>query len=99
MGFPTVLIKFIHTLGKTISSHDAVVQENIDLKAEQLLLKAQVQRLLAIESENNQLRALMRSSTQMQGKVLIAQLLAVDSDPFVNQVVLDKGSRDGVRSE
>ena len=89
-------IKLIDTLGNVISSHDALVKENIDLKAEQLLLKAQVQRLLAIESENNQLRALMRSSTQMKGKVLIAQLLAVNSDPFVNQVVLNKGSRDGV---
>jgi rod shape-determining protein MreC len=28
--------------------------------------------------------------------VLIAQLLAVDTDPFVNQVVLDKGLHDGV---
>ena len=89
-------IKLIDSLGNTISSHDALVRENIDLKANQLLLRGQVQRLLAIESENNQLRALMSSSAQVQGKVLIAQLLAVDSDPFIHQVVLDKGSNDNV---
>lgn len=89
-------IKLIDSLGNAISSHDALVRENLDLKADQLLLRGQVQRLLAIESENNQLRALMSSSARVQGKVLIAQLLAVDSDPFIRQVVLDKGSKDNV---
>lgn len=89
-------VQLIDKLGNTVSTHDALVEENLNLKSEQLLLKAQVQRLLAIESENNQLKALMRSSTQVRGKVLIAQLLSIDSDPFVNQVMLDKGSQDGV---
>jgi rod shape-determining protein MreC len=86
----------IDKLGNVISTHDSLIRENLNLKSDQLLLKAQVQRLLAIESENNQLKALLRSSAQVRGKVLIAQLLAVDTDPFVNQVVLDKGSHDGV---
>ncbi len=93
VSWPIQLIDKTRTI---ISSHDALVRENLDLKAEQLLLRAQVQRFLAIESENNQLKALMRSSTQVQGKVLVAQLLAVDTDPYVNQVVLDKGSRQGI---
>jgi rod shape-determining protein MreC len=79
-----------------VSSHHSLITENAQLKSEQLLLKAQMQRLLAVESENNQLKALMHSSTQIQGKVLIAQLLAVDSDPFINQILLDKGTHDGV---
>lgn len=89
-------IQFFENFRQTISSRDELVKENLDLKAQQLLLKAQVQRLMAIESENNQLKALMRSSTQIQGKLLVAQILAVASDPFMNQVVLDKGSRDNV---
>jgi rod shape-determining protein MreC len=89
-------VRMIDRLGDTLSSHEVLVKENRALRKEQLELKAQVQRLSAIESENNQLKNLMRSSVQMQGKVLIAQLLAVDSDPFVNQVLLDKGSSSGV---
>jgi rod shape-determining protein MreC len=89
-------VQIIDKLGDIVSTHDALVQENLNLKSNELLLKAQVQRLLAIESENNQLKALLRSSAEVRGKVLIAQLLAVDTDPFVNQVVLDKGSREGV---
>ncbi len=89
-------VQLIDKLGDTVSTHDALVKENLDLKSQQLLLKAQVQRLLAIESENNQLKALLRSSTEVRGKVLIAKLLAVDTEPFVNQVVLDRGSLDAV---
>ncbi len=89
----------IHTFdqfGNVLSTHVGLAKENRELKAEQLLMKVQVQRLLAIELENTQLKALMHSSTQIRGKVLMAQLLAIDSDPFVSQAVLDKGSRDGV---
>lgn len=89
-------IHLIDDARNAFNSREALVKENLDLKAQQLLLKAQVQRLLAIESENNQLKALLRSSEQVQGKVLIAQLLAVDVDPLVHQVILDKGSRDNV---
>jgi rod shape-determining protein MreC len=89
-------IQSVDKLGAMVSTHDTLVKENLNLKAELLLLKAQVQRLLAIESENNQLKALLRSSAQVRGKVLIAQLLAVNSDPFINQVILDRGTRDGV---
>ncbi len=89
-------VQLIDKMGAVVSTHDALINENINLRSEQLLLKAQVQRLLAIESENNQLKALLRSSAQVRGKVLIAQLLAVDTDPFVNQVLLDKGFNDGV---
>src|SRR5690242_3057772 len=65
-------IEMIDKIRRTISSHDALVKENLNLKAQQLLLRAQVQRLIAIESENTQLKALLRSSTQVKGKVLIA---------------------------
>jgi rod shape-determining protein MreC len=89
-------VQFVSKVGNEVSTHDELIRENLNLKSDELLLKAQVQRLLAIESENNQLKALLRSSAQVRGKVLIAQLLSVDTDPFVNQVVLDKGSHDGV---
>jgi len=89
-------IELFNHLETAFSSHDQLVKENLDLKAEQLLLKAQMQRLIALESENNQLKALLRSSTEVQGKVLVARLLSIEADPFVNQVTIDKGSRDNL---
>lgn len=85
-------VQLVDQLRDTVITHDTLVKENLNLKAQQLLLKAQVQRLLAIEIENNQLKSLARSSAQIQGKISIAQLLAVSTDPSKNQVLLDKGS-------
>jgi len=93
VSWPTT---FINNLKSVITTHDDLINENLSLKAEQLLLRSQLQRLIAIESENNYLKALLQSSHQVKGKTLIAELLAVDFEPFVNQVILNKGSRDGV---
>lgn len=93
VSWPT---KFISNLKTIISTQDNLVKENLKLKSEQLLLSSQLQRLIAIESENNYLKSLLQSARQVKSKMLIAELLAVDSEPFVNQVVLNKGSRDGV---
>jgi rod shape-determining protein MreC len=88
--------QLIDTLKSVISTHDDLVSENLQLKTDQLLLRSQLQRLLAIESENNYLKSLLQSSRQVKGKTLIAELLAVDSEPFVSQVLLNKGTHDGV---
>lgn len=93
VSWPTT---FIDSIKSAISTHDDLVNENLSLKAEQLLLRSQLQRLIAVETENNYLKALFQSSKQVKGKTLIAELLAVDFEPFVNQVLLNKGSRDGV---
>lgn len=89
-------IQFIDNFKNTLTTHQDLVKENLRLKADQLLIKSQLQRLLAIESENNYLKALLQSSKRVKAKTLIAELLAVDSEPFVNQVILDKGTRDNV---
>ena len=93
VNLPTELIDSFKT---TLSTHDSLVEENLRLKTDQLLLLSRLQRLVAIESENNYLKSLLSSSKQIQGKTLIAELLAIDSEPFVKQVQLDKGSRNGV---
>ena len=89
-------VSMIDNLKSTLSTHDHLVKENLQLKTDQLLLRSQLQRLVAIESENNYLKSLMQSAKQVKGKTLIAELLAVDVEPFMNQVVLNKGTKDGV---
>lgn len=88
--------RFIDDVKSVVSTRDSLVDENIKLKSDQLLLRAQLQRLVALESENSYLKSLLQSSQHIKGKTLIAELLAVTSEPFINQVVLDKGSHDGV---
>lgn len=89
-------MQFFHWVGTSVANQQEVLGENARLRARQLLLEAKLQRLLALERENEQLRELLRSSSQLSGKTLIAQLLAVDADPLSQRVTLDKGSRDDV---
>lgn len=89
-------VQGIDHIKNALSSHDDLVNENLKLKANQLLLSSQLQRLIAIESENNYLKALLQSSYHIKGKTLIGEVLAVNFEPFVHQITLNKGSHDGV---
>ena len=88
--------RMINWIEINVSQQHNLVIENAQLRTEQLILRAKLQRLTALREENDQLRALLRSSSKVGGKVLVAQLLAVDLAPFTRQVVLNKGRRDNV---
>lgn len=78
------------------STHQTLLQENTDLKAQLLLQQAQIQKILELEKENRQLRALLKSSSYLGGNVKVAQILAVDVDPYMAQAIIDKGKKYGV---
>lgn len=88
--------KLIDDVKIMTSTHNSLVIENQRLMADQLLLRSQLQRLIAVESENNHLKSLLQSSHQIKDRTRIAELLAVETEPFTNQVILNKGSRDDV---
>jgi len=74
-----------------------LIAENRRLRLQSLRARARLEKLAELESENRRLRGLLRSSAKVGEQVLIAELLAVDLDPFSRRVVLDKGARDGVQ--
>lgn len=79
-----------------IVSRNDLIDENRQLKDEVLILSAQNQRLIGLESENARLRSLLGSSRSFRGKRLIAEVLNVDSQRFSNELLLNKGSTDEV---
>lgn len=82
---------------ETLVTRNALMRENEKLREEQLLLRARLQKLAALESEIVRLRELLKSSSHLRReKVLIAELLAVDLDPYRQRIVINKGSTDGV---
>ncbi len=83
-------------VSEMLSSRQSLLEENASLKVQQVLLKAQLQRFVALEAENMRLRALLDSPFRIGERVLIAELLSVDLDPFSRKIVIDKGSTDGL---
>lgn len=89
-------IQWVHWLGDGVTAQRRLLEENAQLKVHELLLKLKLQKLLALEHENAQLKELLQSASRVSGKVKAAQLLAVDLDPTIQQVIVDKGRHDGV---
>ncbi len=83
-------------LGDLFSARGELQQQNQVLSHENLVLKARQQHLEALERENMRLRDLLGSSLKIGERVLIAELLAVDLDPYRQQVQINKGSSSGV---
>ena len=83
-------------MSDNFSSRETLQEENARLRMQHTLYKAQLQKLSAIKAENQRLRELLQSSKKAGEQVLIAELLAVDHDPFTRQITLNKGSRQNV---
>jgi rod shape-determining protein MreC len=73
-----------------------LLEENERLREAQLLTSARLMKLEELEAENRRLRNLLDSSIEAGEQVLIAEVLAVEMDPFTRQLLLNKGSRSKV---
>jgi rod shape-determining protein MreC len=71
-------------------------ERNSLLESENLVLRGQMQRFNALQAENSRLRDLLGSSFKVSDRVLVAELLQVELDPYRQQVLIDKGTVSGV---
>ena len=76
-------------------SHNTLLKDNERLKQEHLLLSSKLQRYEILAEENRRLRELLESSFRLNDKVLVAELIAVELQTFRQQVVINKGQREG----
>lgn len=79
-----------------LADEDVLRRANHGLRKENLVLKARLQKLASLEAENMRLRDLLGSSFKIGDRVLIAELMSVDLDPYRQQVIINKGSISGV---
>ncbi len=80
-------------INQSFATRETLREENGTLRARQLLIEARLQKMLALETENVRLRELLDSSFKVGERVLIAELMAVDLDPFSSQILINRGSR------
>ena len=80
----------------TFASRHSLIEDNKRLRREQLVIKGRLEKFDHINAENRRLRALLESSAKVSDRVLIAELINVDMDPFSRRIVLNKGLRHGV---
>lgn len=78
------------------TTRDDLLAENEDLNARLLILERRALKYAALASENNELRRLMNSSEVLDDRVIVGEIVGVSPDPFSHEVIINKGSRDGV---
>lgn len=76
-------------------SRSDLQRENNRLKAERLAIRAKLQQMAALESENARLRLMLQTTTRVGDRVRVAEIMAVDANPYRHDIVIDKGRRHG----
>lgn len=83
-------------LAEAFASRRALERDNAALQEQQMLLESRLLKLDALEAENARLRALFDSTAQIDQRLIISELVSVDMAPFSRQIVLNKGSDQGI---
>lgn len=65
-------------------------------EAERLLTRAELLQLTALRAENDRLRALLDARPRSRDEIRVAEIMAVDANPYRHNIVIDIGERDGV---
>ncbi|MFK4754521.1 rod shape-determining protein MreC [Oceanobacter antarcticus] len=83
-------------MDESTTSRRDLLDQNKQLSARNLVLELKAQRLASLEAENIELRELLSASEQVDDKVLVTTVIAVDPDPYTQQILINKGGDDGV---
>jgi len=81
---------------KSLNTREQLLSENKALKQKQMLQSEQLQQYQFLMRENQKLRALLGSSAKQSNRKIIAQVLSVHSNPYSHQVVINRGTTDGL---
>ena len=71
-------------------------EENKTLRTEVLVLKRKLQQMASLTAENTRLRQLLNSADTIEDRVLVAELIGISPDPMKHQVMINRGTIDGV---
>ena len=96
VDLPTVLIE---QTADSVSSYSTLKKENTRLREEQFIDKTRLLKFDSLEKENIRLRALLENSFKLGEQLLIAELLSINTAPYENIVVVNKGTRFGVHPQ
>lgn len=89
-------VRFFSWTDESLTEHTQLLDENRKLKEQLLRSQVSLQKLSILEKENDRLRKMLSAQPKVAEKVLVAELLSVDLDPYKQQVIINKGSRQSV---
>lgn len=89
-------IRFYNWTEKTLSTQQSLLEQNQALLDQHLQSRVSLQKLDILEKENIRLRDLLSATPKVKEKVLIAEILKVDVNPYRQLVILNQSANSGV---
>lgn len=78
--------------------HAQLQQQNTALQQRFIAYSAKLQRYQDLEQENQHLRALLGTQSRTPLRTQIAEIIAIPRDPYLRQVTVNQGSKQGVHA-
>lgn len=88
--------QLLDNFSESVKTTDQLSAENKALKQRILKLQGQQQQLQFLQNENRRLRELLGSDARESARRMVAEVIAVASEPFSQQLVINKGTLNGV---
>lgn len=88
--------ELLDSVSQTLASRDQLELENRALRQELLLKNSDLLMLGQYKQENARLRELLGSPLRQDEQKMVTQVISTVNDPYSDQVVIDKGSVNGV---
>lgn len=92
----TTPVRWLQDFSETVAKRKALAAQNADLQAEIILLKAQLQKLTALQKENEDLRALLKATSHNHDIIQIAEVISINQMPFVQEFLINAGKKQNV---
>ena len=88
--------RFAHFTQEFFTHHDELSSANRELRALVGVYAARDQKYYSIARENQRLRSQLNATPAVREKFTLTEILSVSSNPFSKNVVINKGSNDGI---
>lgn len=105
-GFATLLhpleviasspVRLYQSVAAYFTDIDRLKKENNTLHEQNMRMSVDLQRLPSLEAENDHLRQLLETRRALQQPTRLAEILHTSRDPFVQRLVINLGSQEGV---
>ncbi|MFT7006484.1 MAG: rod shape-determining protein MreC [Colwellia sp.] len=79
-----------------LTTRQQLMIENQQYRLNELDYHEEAMQLDILKQENDRLRSLLASPLRNEIKKMVAEVLSVDSDPYSDQIVINRGAGDGV---
>jgi len=87
---------FLSESAQRLTSKEDLLEENARLTNQMLIMSEQLQRFEVLNSDNKALRNLLEAPVRPDFQKMVTELMAVDKNPYSQQIVINKGAIDGV---